>query len=128
MCNIIKKEGFDFSFDQNACYSCDGNCCTGESGYIWLNSDEIESIAKFLKIKSEDFIRNYLKKVRYRYTIKEVVIEGKYNCLFFDPKTKRCEIYPVRPKQCRTFPFWEKYRNPKNIEEVKRECPGIITK
>jgi len=128
MQNIIKKDGFDFLFDQNACFSCDGNCCSGESGYIWVGKDEIENIAKFLEIDIDKFIKDYLKKIRYKYTIKEVVIDGRYNCLFFDPKTKKCEIYPVRPNQCRTFPFWQKYRDSKNIEEVKRECPGIITK
>jgi Fe-S-cluster containining protein len=26
-------------------------------------------------------------------------------CLFLDPQTTRCQIYPVRPYDCRAFPF-----------------------
>ena len=128
MQNLVKKEGFDFFFDSNACYNCDGNCCTGESGYIWVDKKEIENISKFLGIDSEKFIKEYLKKERYKYSINVVVIKGKYNCIFFDSIQKRCEIYPVRPKQCRTFPFWDRYKDKNSIKEVKQECPGIVLK
>jgi len=128
MQNIIKKEGFDFLFDPKACQNCEGNCCIGESGYIWVSKEEIKSIAGFLNIKEKEFIDNFLKKIKYRYTIKEIVKNKNFQCLFFDEKNRKCQIYPVRPKQCRTFPFWDRYKDKNYIEEVKNECPGIITK
>ena len=63
MNSLVKKEGFNFAFDPNGCNSCKGNCCIGESGYIWINSAEIQALALHLKISSEDLIR-FLKLVK----------------------------------------------------------------
>ncbi|BCD68089.1 YkgJ family cysteine cluster protein [Nitratiruptor sp. YY09-18] len=125
MQSLIKKEGFTFAFDQNACASCNGACCRGESGYIWVSKEEIEKIADFLEISSDEFITNYLKKEGYRYSIKEIKVQQEYICIFFDEKSG-CTIYPVRPKQCRDFPFWDRYKNGKNLKEVCKECIGIV--
>ena len=38
----------------------------------------------------------------------------------------RCGIYPVRPVQCRTFPFWsENLSNRRSWTRLRRFCPGI---
>ena len=125
MSNIIKNDDFVFSFDQNACASCNGACCRGESGYIWVNNTEIKSIAEYLKIDYEKFVQTFLYKEGYRYSIKERKKNGEYLCIFFDEQ-KGCEIYPVRPKQCRTYPFWDRYKSTENLSEVCAECKGII--
>ncbi len=59
MSNLVKKEGFNFAFDPQGCNSCSGNCCIGESGYIWINAQEIQTLALHLKISAEDL------KIRY---------------------------------------------------------------
>ena len=51
--------------------------------------------------------------------------EDNYACTFFNLEKKQCSIYDVRPVQCRTFPFWEFFKE--NIEEVYAECPAIKT-
>ncbi len=119
--NIIKKEGFPYKFNQDACKECEGNCCIGESGYIWVNPKEIEEIAKFLKMDTQKFKDMYLIKVGYKYSIKEKPYKNGFACIFFE---KGCSIYPVRPTQCRTFPFWDYFKT--HIDELKKECPGII--
>ena len=60
--NLVKKDGFNFAFDPNGCNSCAGNCCIGESGYIWINSVEIQALALHLKISAEDLKKRYLNK------------------------------------------------------------------
>lgn len=124
MPTILKEEGFPYGFDPKACETCAGNCCIGESGYIWISHDEIEAAAKYLMMSKETFINEYLLKVRYRFTIKELSYVGGHRCIFFDMEKRQCSIYPCRPKQCRTFPFWDYFK--KNIQEVETECPGII--
>ncbi len=121
---IVRKKGFSYGFKPSACEECKGKCCRGKSGYIFVNSSEIEKIAEFLKLDIEVFKKDYLNKVKYKYSIKELKIAGEYECLFFDNKTNKCQIYEVRPLQCRTFPFWDyfKYR----VDEVKKECIGIV--
>ncbi len=121
---IINKEGFGFGFDPSKCLSCEGNCCVGESGYIWCNPKEIEVMADFFDLNPKDFIEKNMQKVGYKLSLKEIKIAQSYNCIFFNLDKKACKIYPVRPYQCRTFPFWEHFKN--NIKEVEKECPGII--
>ena len=85
----------------------------------------MNAIADFLELDLEDFGRMYLRKVKHRYSLIEKEIgEGDYACIFFDAQQKRCTIYPVRPRQCRTYPFWETFKS--NEEEVRNECPGIV--
>jgi len=123
--NILSEVGYDFKFTPSACEACGGACCTGSSGYIWVKYPEIEQIATFLEITVEEFATIYLKKVKHRYSIIEKKLDDEnFACIFFDEKLKQCSIYPVRPRQCRTFPFWETFKN--NIKELKEECPGII--
>ena len=118
---IIQKEGFPYKFDSEACKKCDGNCCIGESGYIWVSPKEIKEIASFLGIDEEIFKERFLIKVGYRYSIKERPYKDGFACIFFD---NGCKIYEVRPKQCRTFPFWDYFKT--RVDELKKECPGVI--
>ena len=121
MLSMIKKEGFKYAFNPAACASCEGRCCTGESGYIWVSPQDIRNISEFLKIDEELFKQTFLIKVGYRYSLKEKPYKNGYACVFFE---NGCKIYSVRPQQCRTFPFWDYYKN--RIEELQKECPGII--
>jgi Fe-S-cluster containining protein len=120
---LIKQEGYNYAFNPDACASCKGNCCIGESGYIWVSNQNIIDIAKHLKIDIDSFLTKYLTKIGYRYSIKEVSFEDGYRCIFFDTNKKQCGIYENRPIQCRTFPFWEYFKT--NVREVENECPGI---
>ena len=124
MSNLIKKNGYNFSFNPTACESCAGNCCIGESGYIWINIVEIEALSKYLGLTLDSFREKYLFKVGYKYSIKEVKLdENSFACCFFNLERKQCMIYEVRPTQCRTFPFWDYFKI--NENEVYKECPGI---
>ena len=122
---LLSETGYGYQFDPSACEACGGQCCTGESGYIWANYEEIEKMANFVNLSLEDFATMYLRKVKHRYSLVEKKLsEENYACIFFDETLKRCSIYPVRPRQCRTFPFWEQFKN--NEDEVRKECPGIV--
>ncbi|GAX87340.1 conserved hypothetical protein [Lebetimonas natsushimae] len=123
---LINKDGFDFKFNPDACKECEGNCCIGESGYIWVNPKEIEEIAKFLGIDKNIFIDRFLIKIDYKFSIKEKPYKNGFACIFFNEEKKGCDIYPVRPKQCRTYPFWDRYRDKKYLNELKKECPGVV--
>jgi len=121
--NIIQKEGFDFGFDPSACESCPGYCCRGESGNIWVNHEDILRMCRLLQTNPIDFIPHYLNRINNRLSIKERVGEYSMECVFFDHHQKCCSIYAARPRQCRTFPFWEHFKRHK--KELIKECPGI---
>ncbi len=122
---ILEQKGYPFRFDGSKCSSCEGNCCIGESGFIWITIDEIEKLALHLNIPIKEVFETYLVKYDYKFSIKEKQLSpNNYACIFFDLTKKQCSIYEARPSQCRTFPFWEHFKT--NIEEVKKECPAII--
>ena len=124
MSNIIKKESFPYAFNQDACATCAGRCCTGESGYIYVSRAEIEKIAALLGLSVNDFGVKYLFKKDYKYSIKENKINDSHECVFYDRATNGCKIYEARPSQCITFPFWDYFKT--RVDELKQECPGII--
>ena len=121
---IIQKDGFPFQFESEACNSCEAQCCSGESGNIFFTKSEMVEIANHLNISTEIFLSDFCRKVGYKYSIKEIRFQGKYNCIFLTEN--RCDIYNVRPKQCRTFPFWNEFQNKENLEYLKKECIGIF--
>lgn len=126
MNNLIKKEGFPYAFEPSGCDTCAGNCCIGESGYIWITIQEINFLAKHLNLTVEELRIKYLNKIGYKYSIKEVKLsEDNYACEFFNLEKRQCTIYEARPIQCRTFPFWDYFKE--NKEEVYKECPAIRT-
>lgn len=104
------------------CTEC-GQCCTGEPGVVWISDEEIEAIALHLELSAAEFIAKYLRRVEGRWALKERP-ERDWDCIFL--KGKRCSIYPVRPKQCKTFPWWpQNLATPEAWEETKKQCEGI---
>lgn len=124
MSNLIKKNGYSYSFDASACSTCQARCCTGESGYIFVTKEEIENISKLLNMEKDDFIETYLFKEGFKHSIKERKIGESYECAFYNRESNGCSIYEARPSQCITFPFWDYFKN--RVDELKLECPGVI--
>lgn len=102
------------------CTRC-GKCCTGEPGFVWVTDDELAAIAAFLGEPVEQVRARHTRKSRGRRTLRE---KADGDCVFYDRKTG-CTIYPVRPPQCRTWPFWESnVETPEAWEHTKAVCPG----
>lgn len=101
------------------CVDC-GQCCTGAPGTVRMTEDEVRALAAYLGDTPEGIRRKHLAPEGSGWRIKE---QFNGDCVFFD---KRCTIYPVRPGQCRTYPFW--FKNLRSINAWKRTaaaCPGI---
>ncbi len=124
MPTLVKEDGFSYAFDASACYTCEGRCCTGESGYIYVSKNEVEKISELLNLEVKDFVKSYLFKKGYKYSIKEIEYNNSYECIFYDRNINGCKIYEARPTQCITFPFWDYYKT--RVGELQQECPGII--
>jgi Fe-S-cluster containining protein len=108
------------------CMEC-GVCCAGPGeGYIWVTKPEIKIIADFLKMTPDELRRKFLKRVGLRMTI----IEDSFtkDCIFLQEANSRkeCKIYPVRPSQCRSWPFWpNNLASPNSWNKVAEKCGGI---
>lgn len=121
--SLLRQSGFGYEFDASKCERCGGKCCTGESGYIWISSAEISSLAEHLKMSEGEFRSKFLDKFGYKFSLKEKPYEGGFACVFFDETAKNCSVYDFRPSQCRTFPFWDYFKD--KINELEKECAGI---
>lgn len=101
---------------------CSGQCCkTGKDyGYVYLSSKDCKNIAKFIGTSIKQFTKKYVIKVSKAYRFRKITED----CAFL--KDNRCSIYPVRPLQCRTWPFWpENMRKSGWIKKAVGFCPGI---
>ena len=111
------QEGLSFK-----CTGC-GKCCTGSPGYVWVDEQDIESMSQFLNISIDLFRRKYLRQKNGRYSLIELKSKG-YDCIFLEDN--KCSIYPVRPIQCRTYPWWLSNLSSKEAWEKAAEiCEGI---
>src|SRR6266480_2182821 len=110
------KDGLRFK-----CTQC-GDCCTGSPGYVWVNPEEIAALAKHFGLSIDDFERQYVRTIGSR---KSLIEFENGDCVFFDGKTRKCTVYEFRPRQCRTWPFWDSnIATPQAWKETCQACPG----
>jgi len=109
------KDGLSFT-----CTRC-GHCCTGAPGYVWVEDEHLVAIAEFLNQPVEEVRAVYSRQAYRGLTLRE---KANGDCVFWD-RQAGCTIYPVRPPQCRTWPFWHSnVATPKDWEATQAVCPG----
>jgi Fe-S-cluster containining protein len=113
------KDGLRFQ-----CTGC-GDCCTGAPGFVWVNKEEIAALAAKVGLDEDEFESRYVREIGVR---KSLVEFNNGDCVFFDGKTRKCKVYEARPRQCRTWPFWDSnVRAPEAWAQTCEVCPGSGT-
>ena len=70
--------------------------------------------------KRDDFVERYVRREGMRLSLKE---RPNGDCVLWD---ETCRVYPCRPSQCRTFPFWgDGLKSEAAFRRVSRGCPGV---
>ena len=104
------------------CTGC-GACCRthGEHAYVYLTDADAAAIARHLGLDEREF------RARFCETDGEgglCLLVAPGDCVLLDERG-RCRAYPVRPKQCATWPFWtENLDAAVWYRTVKPCCPG----
>ncbi len=89
---------------------------------MWVNKKEVEDLAATLEMGVEEFEEAYVRKVGIR---KSLVEYPNGDCVFFDNQARTCQVYDARPRQCRTWPFWDSnLKSEAAWEETCEVCPG----
>lgn len=97
--DYLMKELHTDEFERTDCLQC-GNCCK-TTGPLFTNAD-IERISKYLRMKPQRFIAQYLRVDEDNdHVLQEVP------CAFLGVDNY-CSIYDVRPKACREFPHTDR--------------------
>jgi Fe-S-cluster containining protein len=104
-----------------ACTGC-GDCCTGDPGYVWVHRKEIAALARALGMDIGQFESQFVRRVGARKSLRE---HSNGDCVLFNPQTRQCLVYEQRPRQCRTWPFWESnVSTPRAWQDTTHACPG----
>lgn len=90
---------------------------------MWVNKEEIAALAAEIGMADvEEFERKYVRKIGIR---KSLVEFPNGDCVFFDGQSRKCTVYNARPRQCRTWPFWDSnLRTPEAWQATCEVCPG----
>jgi Fe-S-cluster containining protein len=102
------------------CTQC-GDCCTGAPGYVWVRDEELAALAAHRGESVEEVRDLYTRSTSRGRTLRE---RANGDCVFYDRKVG-CTVYPARPAQCRTWPFWESnVATPADWQHTCAVCPG----
>ncbi len=93
--DYVMQDLHEAEFKKTNCLQC-ANCCK-TTGPLFTAAD-IERIAKYLKLKPQQFIDQYL-----RVDEDDDYVLQNVPCTFLD-SNNYCTIYDVRPKACSEFP------------------------
>lgn len=106
-------------FEQIYCLKC-ANCCKGLGPRI--TDKDIERLAKFLRLKQNDFIAQYLRIDEDNdYVFKEMP------CPFL-AADNYCMVYEQRPKACREYPHTDTKKMIKHLNlalKNTKTCPAV---
>ena len=83
------------------CSKC-GKCCVshGDYQYVYLGKSDVEAIASYLNLAVDEFFWKHCKAEDGWICLRQ----NRDRCRFLG--RHGCQIYPVRPGQCTSWPFW----------------------
>ncbi|MCA9000936.1 MAG: YkgJ family cysteine cluster protein [Planctomycetes bacterium] len=108
-----------------------GRCCRVGAGYVWLQENELEGLARATGMEAEAFTRECVRRVvdprtgELRLALREGTGLQADRCRLLDGHNE-CTVYESRPAHCRDFPFWPSVLGSAHgFERARQVCPGI---
>lgn len=96
------------------------NCCT-QKGFVYVTEGDLGRIAAFLKMTAAAFEKRFVYRTRHLLRLR---MPRHSQCHFL--REGGCSIHPVKPTQCRIFPFWPEMTGDKREwRKAAKWCPGI---
>lgn len=116
---FYRKQGLAFE-----CQRCSA-CCRYSPGFVFLTKNDLAHLLEYTGKSYYELVGLYLRLINmgsyYRLSLRE---KANYDCIFWE--NGGCMIYPSRPLQCATFPFWNSLLSSESLwQEQKKLCPGI---
>lgn len=104
-------------------FECQPGCirCCDQHGFVYITENDLLRIARWFGMTPAAFERKHV----YRTARQLRLRKPRYSqCSFLN--VNGCGIHPVKPVQCRTYPFWPELVEHRDVwEHEGRKCPGI---
>jgi Fe-S-cluster containining protein len=104
-------------------FACQSGCtkCCEVHGFVYITENDLRRIAAYVGLTPTAFEKRYV--VRFKRLLR-LRKPRRAQCHFL---TKGgCSVHPVKPVQCRLYPFWpELVEQRAHWEAERRMCPGI---
>ncbi len=104
-------------------FECQPGCtaCCEQKGWVYITERDIVRQAEFLGLSPAAYEARYVYRTKNQLRLRKP--PGKA-CHFLE--SGRCAIHPVKPVQCRLFPFWpELVEDRASWDGAAVYCPGI---
>ncbi len=112
---LVPVEPFRF-----VCVPACTSCCR-EKGFVYLSEENLRRAAAFLRLTPAAFERKYVYRTKHLLRFRK---PRGAQCHFL--REQGCAIHPVKPAQCRAFPFWpELVADRAGWSATAAYCPGI---
>lgn len=100
---------------------------------MWIEEDEVETLAAALEMSTAAFARSYLRRARDPGRGISLSLRESFGsddtggvCALLRG-ARECAVYRARPRHCRSFPFWPSIlEDPEAFERARQTCPGIV--
>jgi hypothetical protein len=106
-------------------FRCKPGCtrCCDRQGYVYLTRKDLENAARHTGMTTAEFERRYVYRTRHLLRLRK---PRRSQCHFL--VDGGCSIHPVKPVQCRLFPFWPELLEDTLVwRKTAALCPGIGT-
>ncbi|MGH9658414.1 MAG: YkgJ family cysteine cluster protein [Bryobacteraceae bacterium] len=104
-------------------FACQPGCtaCCEVEGQVHLTEEDLQRAAAFVGLTPAEFESRYVFRTRNLLRLRK---PRDSQCHFLEGGG--CTIHPVKPTQCRLYPFWpELVENGKEWRRAASRCPGI---
>lgn len=103
-------------------FECQRGCtkCCEQQGFVYLTENDLRQAARYLGMTPAAFERKYVYRTAHQLRLRK---PRDRQCPFLEGG---CKIHPVKPVQCRLFPFWpELVESAREWASTGEWCPGI---
>jgi Fe-S-cluster containining protein len=105
-------------------FECQPGCirCCDTHGFVYLTEQDLLRMAAYVGLTPAEFEARYVFRTRHLLRLRK---PRQKQCPFLSGRG--CNVHPVKPVQCRVYPFWPEYVENRDIWEYegRHKCPGI---
>jgi uncharacterized protein len=110
--------------DDGLRFECQPGCtrCCDTRGFVYLTERDVMRMAEYVGLEPAEFERRYVFRTAHSLRLRK---PRHSQCHFLT--ATGCGVHPVKPVQCRVYPFWPEYVEHRDLWEYegKTKCPGI---